>query len=79
MSGKGKTQLVNELNKLTDELTNPLVHISHWIKLELLNLNQLISAIDEKNKCTKRKQDAIKRLTKDRDTSNKLTQGQFTF
>ena len=43
---------MNGISNLTDELTNPLVHISHWIKLELLNLEEAKNDIQQRPEIT---------------------------
>ena len=44
-SGDDKLALVNDLGVLTETLTNPFTHISHWIKMEILSLGSLCAAI----------------------------------
>ena len=44
----------------------------------MLNLGSLIASIGEKESCDVRKASAIKRLSDDRETLHKLTEGKFT-
>ena len=78
-SGDDKLALVNELEHLSDTLTNPFIHISHWIKMEMLSLGALVAAIKQKDLCVARKEKAIKLLGKDSEKNVKLTQGKFVF
>lgn len=45
-SGDDKMALVNELGALTDNLTNPFIHVRHWITMETLSLGCLVAAIN---------------------------------
>ena len=79
MSGDSKAHLKNNIETLSNDLTNPFKHIRNWIKGEMLSLGALIHAISEKEACDVRKQQAIKKLSEDRELIQKLSQGKFTF
>lgn len=67
------------MDELVSNLTNPFKHIRNWVKDEMLSLAALIAAIGEKESCDVRKQNAVKRLSNDRELNTKLGQGKFTF
>jgi hypothetical protein len=76
-SGDDKLALVNELGALTENLTNPFIHVRHWITMEILSLGCLVAEIKQKDLCTSRKEKAIKLLYKDNEKNLKLAQGKF--
>ena len=76
-SGDDKMALVNELGALTENLTNPFIHVRHWITMEILSLGCLVAAINQKDLCSIRKEKAIKLLYKDNEKNMKLSQGKF--
>jgi len=69
--------LKNNLDELTSELKNPFKHIRNWIKGEMMGLASLIAAIGEKENCVTRKQNAVKKLSSDRDIIKKMEEGKF--
>ena len=79
VSGETNSHLKNSINKLSDELLNPFLHIRNWVKGEQYDLGALIMAIMEKESCDARKSKAISKLKKDREANQKLASGQFTF
>ena len=79
VSGETNSHLKNSIDKLSSELQNPFLHIRNWVKGEQFDLGALIMAITEKESCDNRKQRAINKLKKDRETNQKLASGQFTF
>ena len=72
-SGDDKMALVNELGALTDNLTNPFIHVRHWITMETLSLGCLVAAISQKDQCSVRKDKAIKLMYKDNEKNMKLS------
>lgn len=78
ISGDTKAHLKNKLDDLTDQLTNPFVHVRNWVKGEMLNLSALIAAIGEKEACDHRKQQTIKKLADEREQVEKINQGKTT-
>lgn len=79
VAGESQSHLKHKLQVLGGELQNPFIHIRNWVKGEMLNLGALISAISEKDSCDLRKQNAIKRLNKDRESIQNLSEGKFSF
>lgn len=77
VSGDTQSHLKNKLDTMANELENPFIHIRNWIKGEMFNLGALISSIAEKESCDVRKQEAIKKLSADREYMKKLSEGKF--
>jgi len=77
VAGDTQSHLKNKLVTLSKDLNNPFIHIRNWVKGEMLNLGALIAAISEKEACEVRKQNAIKKLTSDRELIQKISEGKF--
>ena len=60
-------------------MRNPFRHIKNWIKEELMNLESLLAAIDEKEACNRRKQKCVKLLATERDLVDKINHNKFDF
>mmetsp|Transcript_2632 Transcript_2632/g.4085 ORF Transcript_2632/g.4085 Transcript_2632/m.4085 type:complete len:374 (+) Transcript_2632:498-1619(+) len=79
ISGESKAHLKNNLDDLSQNLTNPFKHIRNWVKGEVMNLEALMQAISEKEACLARKQRSIKQLQEERESVSKINQGKFMF
>jgi len=55
ISGSDQDALKGKLEKMTTQQTNPVRHISYWVKGEVLSLESLIAAITYKDNVDKLK------------------------
>jgi hypothetical protein len=73
------TIMKDRIDKLGEELNNSFKHIRNWIKMEMMNLETLILAIHEKERCYERKHKAVKALTEQQKQLKRIDEGKFTF
>ena len=64
---------------MTQQHSNPFVHIAMWVKGESWCLEALNEAVNEKNKCDTRKKNCEAEIVSLTETINKLNEGKFTF
>lgn len=55
VSGASQSNLKFKMEQLPLNMSNSFKHIKNWIKEELMNLESLVAAIDEKEACVRRK------------------------
>ena len=68
-----------KLDKMTSQQTNPVRHISYWVKGEVLALESLIAAINYKDSIDSLKKGCSKDIQDLTDSIAKLNSGKFTF
>ena len=64
---------------MVERQTNPVKHISNWVKGEVWSLEALIQAKEKTDNMENLKQKTIKEIADVQDTINKLNAGKFTF
>lgn len=79
ISGDRNAALKDKLEQMTQQFSNPFVHISHWVKGETWCLEALIEAVGEKDKLDTKKKNALSEIATLTDTINKLNANKFTF
>lgn len=79
ISGGEQDALKMKLDKMTSQQTNPVRHISYWVKGEVLALEALISAINYKDSVDSLKKGCNKDIQDLTDSIAKLNAGKFTF
>jgi len=62
ISGSDQDALKAKLDNMTSQQTNPVRHISYWVKGEVLALESLIDAINYKDHLDKIKQKTISEI-----------------
>lgn len=67
------------MEQLPTKLNNSFKHIKNWIKEELMNLESLMAAIDEKEACIRRKNKCQKVLAEERSLVDKINHNKFDF
>ena len=79
VSGASQQNLKYKMEQLPKKMSNSFKHIKNWIKEELMNLESLVSAIDEKEACVRRKQKCQKVLSSERALVEKINHNKFDF
>ena len=79
ITGDRNAALKDKLEQMTQQHSNPFVHIAMWVKGEVWCLEALNEAVAEKNKCDSRKKNTESEIISITDTINKLNAGKFTF
>ena len=80
ISGGGQDAALKEkLDRMITQQTNPVRHINHWVKGEVLALESLIAAINYKDHVDSLKKKANAEISDLTDSINKLNSGKFTF
>jgi len=77
VSGESQSNLKYKMKELPAKLSNPFKHIKNWIKEELMNLESLLAAMDEKEACNTRKQKCTKLLASERALVEKINHNKF--
>lgn len=75
----GQGKLKDRLQIMAEAQRNPIKHISHWVKGEVLSLEALIYAIGQRDAMDRAKQKALTDCSEAQDTIDKLNAGKFTF
>jgi len=64
---------------MTSKQTNPVKHISNWVKGEVWSLEALVQAVEKKDYMETLRLKAVKDIQETQETINKLNAGKFTF
>lgn len=79
ITGDRNAALKDKLEIMTQQHSNPFVHINHWVKGEVWCLEALIEAVHHKDACDTKKKDCEREIVSLTETINKLNANKFTF
>lgn len=79
LSGPRGNALKEKMEQMVEKQTNPVKHISNWVKGEVWSLQALIQAKEQTDYMETLRQKTIKDIADTQDTINKLNAGKFTF
>ena len=79
ISGDQQEGLKHKLSEIGTSFQNPFIHISNWVKGEVLTLDALIKCVEQIQNIEAMKRKTIEAIKDTEDTIRKLNSGQFTF
>lgn len=79
LSGEQQAGLKTKLAEIGLKFQNPFIHISNWVKGEVLTLDALIRCVQHIQNIDQMKRKTIENIRDTEDTIRKLNSGQFTF
>ena len=79
ISGDQQQGLKQKLAEIGASFQNPFIHISNWVKGEVLTLDALIKCVEQIHNIEAMKRKTIEAIKDTEETIRKLNSGQFTF